>query len=194
MAVGGEREAFRASLHGRIWGGVWQARNWFQLARFATVGLSGYVVNLVVFAVCSGPLRLHYLAAASLAFIAAVSNNFLWNRRWTFDARKGRARRQAIRFLDRVCNPLQLHRQQGLDVRARPAAIVHRPETYGPFCGLRSVAMLRGSLPAAEGGATRILGEPCRSLAYLLIRGAPCRLALLASRAAKAPQRSRPAH
>jgi putative flippase GtrA len=99
MAVGGDREAVRATLPGRIWGGVWQARNWFQLARFATVGLSGYVVNLVVFAVCSGPLGLHYLAAASLAFIAAVSNNFLWNRRWTFDARKGRARRQAIRFL-----------------------------------------------------------------------------------------------
>ena len=99
MAVEGEREAARASLYGRIWGGVWHARNWLQLARFATVGLSGYVVNLAVFALCSGALRAHYLAAASLAFVAAVSNNFLWNRRWTFDARKGRARRQAIRFL-----------------------------------------------------------------------------------------------
>jgi putative flippase GtrA len=99
VAVGGERDAARATLYGRIWGGVWHARNWLQLARFALVGLSGYVVNLAIFALCSGPLRAHYLVAASLAFVAAVTNNFLWNRRWTFDARRGRARRQAIRFL-----------------------------------------------------------------------------------------------
>jgi dolichol-phosphate mannosyltransferase len=63
------------------------------------VGLSGYVVNLAVFAVGSGALGLHHLAAATVAFVAAVSNNFVWNRRWTFDARAGRARRQAMRFL-----------------------------------------------------------------------------------------------
>jgi putative flippase GtrA len=99
VAVGGERKAVRATLHGRIWDGVWRARNWLQLARFGIVGLSGYVVNLTVFAVCAGSLRLHHLVAASLAFVAAVSNNFFWNRRWTFDARRGRARSQAARFL-----------------------------------------------------------------------------------------------
>ena len=41
-----------------------------------------------------------YLVAATLAFLVAVSNNFLWNRHWTFRAGDGRARRhQAARFL-----------------------------------------------------------------------------------------------
>ena len=33
-----------------------------------------------------------------LAFLVAVSNNFLWNRRWTFGLRGGRKRFQAARF------------------------------------------------------------------------------------------------
>jgi putative flippase GtrA len=97
--VGEDRDAARASVNGHIWGGVWQTRNWLQLARFATVGVSGYFVNLAVFAVCSRALGLHHLAAATAASVAAVSNNFVWNRRWTFAARGGRARRQATRFL-----------------------------------------------------------------------------------------------
>jgi putative flippase GtrA len=97
--VGEVRGATRASVNGRLWGYVRQTRNWLQLARFATVGMSGYIVNLVVFAVCSRALGLHHLAAATAASVAAVSNNFVWNRRWTFAARGGRARRQATRFL-----------------------------------------------------------------------------------------------
>ena len=42
---------------------------------------------------------LHHLPAAIGAFGVAVSNNFLWNRVWTFDARAGHAGFQAARFL-----------------------------------------------------------------------------------------------
>ena len=62
------------------------------------VGASGYVVNLCVFAVCVELLDLHHLAAATVAFIAAVTNNFWWNRHWTFQARGGHAGFQAARF------------------------------------------------------------------------------------------------
>jgi putative flippase GtrA len=55
------------------------------------------VVNLVAFAVASG-LGMHHLAAAAVAFLFAVTNNFFWNRRWTFKARDGAATRQALRF------------------------------------------------------------------------------------------------
>ena len=40
-----------------------------------------------------------YQLAATLAFLVAVSNNFLWNRHWTFKAGDGRAHHQAARFL-----------------------------------------------------------------------------------------------
>src|SRR4051794_109894 len=73
--------------------------NWIQLLQFGLVGGSGYVVNLAVFAVLNGPFDIHYIAAAILAFCVAVTNNFWWNRHWTFDARHGHAGFQAARFL-----------------------------------------------------------------------------------------------
>jgi putative flippase GtrA len=98
--MGGEKggDGF-VRLHVRVWGGLWRAHNWLQLARFGIVGFSGYAVNLAIFGLSNGALDLHHLAAATLAFLAAVTNNFFWNRRWKFVARGGRARWQAARFL-----------------------------------------------------------------------------------------------
>jgi putative flippase GtrA len=56
------------------------------------------VVNLSVFALCVEVLDLHHLLAATAAFVVAVTNNFWWNRRWTFRARGGHAGFQAARF------------------------------------------------------------------------------------------------
>jgi putative flippase GtrA len=51
-----------------------------------------------VFALCVEVLDLHHLLAATLAFVVAVTNNFWWNRHWTFKARGGHAGFQAARF------------------------------------------------------------------------------------------------
>ena len=75
------------------------AENWAQLARFCAVGGSGYAINLVVFAICTQLLGVYHLAAAVAAFLVAVTNNFWWNRHWTFAAGGRRARFQAPRFL-----------------------------------------------------------------------------------------------
>jgi putative flippase GtrA len=83
----------------RIGRGTLKPGNWVQLFQFGVVGASGYVVNLAVFAVLVGPVDLHYIPAAVLAFCVAVTNNFWWNRHWTFDARHGHAGFQAARFL-----------------------------------------------------------------------------------------------
>ena len=82
----------------RIGRGTLKPGNWVQLLQFGLVGASGYIVNLAVFAVLVGPLGLHHLIAAVLAFCVAVLNNFWWNRHWTFDARHGHAGFQAARF------------------------------------------------------------------------------------------------
>lgn len=72
--------------------------HWAQLLRFCVVGGSGYVVNLAVFYATTQAGAGHRGAAVA-AFLVAVTNNFIWNRRWTFDARAGHAGFQAARFL-----------------------------------------------------------------------------------------------
>lgn len=73
--------------------------NWLQLLKFCAVGASGYVVNLAVFALVVEVVGLHHLVGAALAFLVAVTNNFHWNRSWTFGARSQARRFQAPRFL-----------------------------------------------------------------------------------------------
>jgi putative flippase GtrA len=72
--------------------------NWVQLLKFGIVGGSGYLINLAVFAVLVGSVGAHYAVAAVGAFCIAVTNNFLWNRYWTFGAGDGPASFQAVRF------------------------------------------------------------------------------------------------
>lgn len=86
------------ALRARVRHGVRRPANWLQLLRFGAVGASGYVVNLATFALCVHALSLNYRVAATMAFAVAVTNNFLLNRHWTFDARDGHAGFQAARF------------------------------------------------------------------------------------------------
>lgn len=72
--------------------------NWLQLVKFCLVGGSGFLVNLTVFALATELLGLHHLEGAGVAYVVAVTNNFLWNRLWTFRARDGHAGFQAARF------------------------------------------------------------------------------------------------
>jgi dolichol-phosphate mannosyltransferase len=83
----------------RIGAAAKQPANWAQLLRFSVVGGTGYVVNLVVFAALVGLADVHHILAAVIAFCVAVTNNFVLNRHWTFDARDGRAHFQAMRFV-----------------------------------------------------------------------------------------------
>ena len=72
--------------------------NWVQLAKFAFVGASGYVVNLAVYSalVVAG---VPYLVAAICSFAVAVTNNYTWNRAWTFRNQRGHLFQQGARFL-----------------------------------------------------------------------------------------------
>ena len=86
------------AIHLRVRAGLRKPHNWMQLIKFCAVGASGYVVNLSVFALCVEVLDVHHLVAATAAFVVAVTNNFWWNRHWTFRARGGHAGFQAARF------------------------------------------------------------------------------------------------
>ena len=85
-------------MSARVRQGLRRQHNWVQLVKFCAVGGSGYVVNLAVFTLAFEAGNLHHLVAATMAFAVAVTNNFWWNRHWTFGARQGHAGFQAARF------------------------------------------------------------------------------------------------
>lgn len=85
----------------RVHLGTRRPGNWVQLFQFAVVGGTGYVINLLVFALLSEAAGLHHVVAAIGAFCVAVTNNFILNRLWTFSgqgARRSHAGFQAARF------------------------------------------------------------------------------------------------
>jgi putative flippase GtrA len=87
------------SLAVRLSGAARSRESWLQLLKFGVVGGSGYLINLGVFAFLSGNLGVYHAVAAVGAFCVAVTNNFLWNRYWTFGPGEGLAHLQAARFL-----------------------------------------------------------------------------------------------
>ena len=75
------------------------AGNWVQLAKFAAVGATGYAVNLAVYTALLRGAGWHYIYAATVSFLVAVTNNYLWNRLWTFRRDRGHFAHQGLRFL-----------------------------------------------------------------------------------------------
>jgi putative flippase GtrA len=73
--------------------------NWVQLAKFCMVGAAGYVINLAVFATLVHWAGMHYIPAAVCSFLVAVTNNYTWNRVWTFRHQRGHIAYQGLRFL-----------------------------------------------------------------------------------------------
>jgi dolichol-phosphate mannosyltransferase len=73
--------------------------NWIQLAKFCAVGATGYVVNLGVYTLLVKGFGVHFLGAAVLSFLVAVTNNYAWNRVWTFRGQRGHVAYQGMRFL-----------------------------------------------------------------------------------------------
>ena len=90
--------ALATPVHLRVRRGLRRPQNWMQLFKFCVVGGSGYVINLAVFTLAVEGLGLHHLVGATAAFVVAVTNNFWWNRHWTFGAGEGHAGFQAARF------------------------------------------------------------------------------------------------
>ena len=74
-------------------------QNWIELVKFSVVGACGYVVNLGVYVALLRGAGLHYVAAAVCSFAVAVTNNYTWNRHWTFRGHRGHLYYQGFRFL-----------------------------------------------------------------------------------------------
>ena len=66
--------------------------------KFAFIGGIGTLINLAVLWTSVELFFVHYLWAAVLAFVVADTNNFIWNRWWTFRS-KGKVHVQYSQFL-----------------------------------------------------------------------------------------------
>ena len=84
---------------GRVDAALRHRGNWEQLVKFCLVGATGYVVNLVVYTLLLEGAGLHYVPAAIGSFLVAVTNNYAWNRLWTFRGQRGHVAYQGLRFL-----------------------------------------------------------------------------------------------
>jgi dolichol-phosphate mannosyltransferase len=72
-------------------------RNWQQLGKFCVVGATGYGLNVGIYRLLLGG-GVHYLFAATISFLVAVTSNYTWNRLWTFRAQRGHVGVQGMRF------------------------------------------------------------------------------------------------
>src|SRR5512133_4075973 len=88
-----------AGLRGRATRALRHRQNGEELAKFCVVGASGYIVNLLVYVALLDGANLHYRVAATGSFLVAVTNNYLWNRLWTFRRDRGHFAYQGLRFL-----------------------------------------------------------------------------------------------
>ncbi len=79
--------------------GARRPANWLQLLKFCLVGATGYAVNLGVYSALVHGAGVNYLLAAVVSFAVAVTNNYTWNRLWTFRRQRGHVVLQGARFL-----------------------------------------------------------------------------------------------
>ncbi len=69
--------------------GLWlEYRSWLkQFSRFAVVGASGAMVDFGVYLLLTRPFAFwqqHFIVASTLSSLCAATNNFAWNRKFTF--------------------------------------------------------------------------------------------------------------
>ena len=100
MTTSSDRQPGENALFDSRAGRALRARhNWVQLFKFSAVGGSGFAVNLVVYWFALDYLGLEYHLAATASFLIAATNNYLWNRLWTFRDQRGHLGYQGLRFL-----------------------------------------------------------------------------------------------
>src|SRR3954452_18710647 len=93
-----QRESAALALRTRAVRALRKPANWMQLAKFGAVGATGYIVNLAVYTALLRGADWHYAYAATVSFLVAVTNNYLWNRVWTFRDQRGHVGFQGLRF------------------------------------------------------------------------------------------------
>ena len=70
-----------------------------QLVKFVIVGASSTIIDFTLLNLLHLKAGFPLAVAATFSFLVAVSNGFYWNRKWTFRASSGNAKKQGPLFL-----------------------------------------------------------------------------------------------
>lgn len=67
--------------------------------RFGIVGCSGMMVDFGVTWLCKEKFRWNKYLSNSLGFVLAATNNYIWNRLWTFQSQSEAVAREYVSFV-----------------------------------------------------------------------------------------------
>ena len=67
--------------------------------RFGIIGCSGMIVDFGVTWLCKEKFRWNKYLSNSLGFVLAATNNYIWNRLWTFQSQSEAVAREYISFV-----------------------------------------------------------------------------------------------
>lgn len=70
-------------------------RNTYQFVKFGIIGLTGAIIDFGILNILAVILKYNVYLSASISFTFAASNNFYWNKKWTF---KGQATDKKIKI------------------------------------------------------------------------------------------------
>jgi len=77
---------------------VW--REWLQILKFASVGISGIFIDMGILYALTEWAGINYLISAAVGIEVSIINNFIWNEYWTFRSiKRHRMTRKIDRFL-----------------------------------------------------------------------------------------------
>lgn len=110
-------------------------REFVRFFKYAVVGTIGSAVDFAAFNLLRGPLGLPSVLAQALSFSAALTNNFFWNRYWTYpDSRSKGVFQQATRFS--LVNLVGLAIRTPIFVLTEPGMISLARRLLGSFRGV----------------------------------------------------------
>lgn len=70
-----------------------------RLIKFCVVGCSGMIVDFFFTWLCKEKLKWNKYISNSIGFILAATNNYVWNRIWTFQSQNLEVAREYISFI-----------------------------------------------------------------------------------------------
>lgn len=70
-----------------------------RLIKFCVVGCSGMIVDFFFTWLCKEKLKWNKYISNSIGFILAATNNYVWNRIWTFQSQNMEVAREYISFI-----------------------------------------------------------------------------------------------
>lgn len=71
----------------------------WKIVKFGIVGSSGIVIDFGITYLLKEKLKVHRYLSNSLGFLFAASNNFIWNKLWTFENQNPAIGSQYLKFL-----------------------------------------------------------------------------------------------